>query len=333
MDEIDLRSLTDALLEQLPIGIILTDPEGKMVFINQTAEQVRHVHRDKLLGRNVLDCHNAKSQPNVMRAIDNIRAQPQTRYKRMVDDARNERYYINTYAGLSDQAGTSIGMAVLTEDVTEKRKLEMERATSYQMMEETTHSLRQKYHELLLTSLETIAKLLEARDQYTCDHSRNVCDYALKMYEFRNGVGNEYYAIKTAATLHDIGKVGIPDAILHKSGRLTDEEYKQIMRHSMIGESILRPLDVGSSISHIVRHHHERYDGKGYPDGLKGEAIPQASRIIAIADAYDAMSSSRPYRKALPVNTCLTEIDANAGTQFDPEWAQVFLELAKTGSL
>lgn len=333
MERDSLRTLTDALLEQLPIGVILTDPTGDMVYINRAAEQIRSVRRENLLGHNVLNCHQEKSQDNVRRALSHIMEKPQTVFKRMVDDTAKGRYYVNTYAGLSDAAGQALGMAVISEDVTEKRKLELERATGYQMMEETSNALRQKYHELLLASLETVAKMLETRDAYTCDHSRNVCTYALKMYEHRCGVGNEYHILRTAAALHDIGKVGIPDAILHKPGKLTNEEYEIIKKHSEIAETILQPLDSGSAISTIVRHHHEHFDGSGYPDGLKGEQIPSAARIIAIADAYDAMSSNRPYRAALPYEKCIYEIKAHAGTQFDPDWAEVLLELAKTGSL
>lgn len=333
MEHDELRTLTDALLEQLPLGVILTDTQGNMVLVNQTAERIRHIERQKMLGRNVLDCHGAKSRANVQRAVENIMKNPETIYKRMVDDSRNERYYVNTYAGLVNKSGESIGMAVLTEDVTDKRKLELERATSYQMMEESSNAIRQKYHELLLASLETVARILEARDTYTCDHSRSVCEYALKMYEYRYGIGNEYNTLRIAATLHDIGKVGIPNEILHKPGKLTPEEYAVIKRHSEMAEAILKPLDSGSPISNIVRHHHEHYDGSGYPDGLRGDEIPLASRIIAIADAYDAMSSNRPYRSALPFSKCLEEISVHAGTQFDPEWSQVFLELANTGSI
>ena len=333
MEEFSLKRLTDALLEQLPIGVILTDLSGDMVFINQTAERIRRIRKENLLGHNVLACHGEKTRANVQRAMTTIMAKPETSYQRMVEDNKNQKYYLNTYAGLTDQQNKPIGMAVLTEDITDKRKLELERAAAYQVMEETSYNLSVKYHDLLMTSLETIAKILEKRDAYTCNHSRNVCEYALKMYEYRYGVGNEYHTLKTAATLHDIGKIGIPDTILHKQERLTSEEFSIIQRHSVIAEEILKPLDFGSAISRIVRHHHEHYDGSGYPDGLRGTEIPQASRIIAIADAYDAMNSDRPYRKALPFEQCLREIEFNKSRQFDAEWADVFLELARTGSL
>jgi len=333
MDNERQRELTDALLEQLPLGVILADKNGDMVFINRAAEKIRKIQRDKLMGHNIADCHKKTSQPNVSRAVETIMTKPDTSFKRMVEDKENGKYYINTYAGVVDDQNKSIGLVVLSEDVSEKRKLELERVTAYRMMQESSDSLKRRYHELLVVSLETITNLLEKRDPYTSDHSANVCRYALKMYEHRYGIGMDYDTLRTAAILHDIGKVGIPDVILKKNGKLTESEFEVIKRHSSIAEDILRPLDAGSDISKVVRHHHEHYDGSGYPDGLHGDQIPMLSRIIAIADAYDAMRSDRPYRKALSFQDAIDEIVAYVGKQFDPEWTKIFLELANTGSL
>ena len=323
----------DLLLEQLPLGVILADVNGDMVFVNRTAENIRKVNRQQLLGRNVLQCHRESSRPNVARALENLLEKPKTVYRRMVEDNENGQYYVNTYTCVAYENNQPLGIAVLTEDVTEKRKLELERSNTYQMMQETANSLRVQYHELLMTALSTIINILEKRDPYTSDHSAHVCEYALKLYEHRFGIGNEYTSLKTAASLHDIGKVGIPDSILHKPGKLTAEEMQIIQKHSEIASGILKPLDSGTAISDIVRHHHERFDGNGYPDGIAGDDIPLASRIIAVADTYDAMRSDRPYRKALPFEQCLNEISAAAGTQLDPVWVAALLELAKTGSL
>ena len=251
----------------------------------------------------------------------------------MVDDVANGKFYMNTYTGVVDSENHPIGLAVLTEDVTERRKLELQQASDYKMMEETSNNLRIEYHELLLATLETITKVLEKRDPYTCNHSVNVCKYTLKMYEHRFGIGIEYRTLQTAATLHDIGKVGIPDMILHKPGKLTPEEFDIIKHHPVISEEILKPLDSGGSISKIVRYHHERFDGSGYPDGLDGNDIPMASRLIALADAFDAMYTDRPYRRALSFQSCVDAIKTGRGNQFDPEWVDVFLDLIYTGSL
>lgn len=327
------REITDALLEQLPIGVILADTEGMMVYVNQTAEKIRKVNRNDLLGQDIRDCHKTESREKVIRAIDNILSKPETKYKRMIEDAANGKFFINTYAGILNQTGQAIGLAILTEDVTEKRKLELDRATAYRMMQETADSLKSRYHDLLVLSLESINKMLEKRDAYTGNHSANVCRYALKLYEQRYGVGIEYDTLKTAANLHDIGKIGIPDDVLKKPGRLTKQEFDIIKKHVTIAEDILRPLDAGSEISRIVRHHHEHYDGSGYPDGLRGEEIPMLSRIIAIADAFDAMLSDRPYRSAMQYQACIDEMIRQSGKQFDPDWISTLLDLANTGGL
>ena len=138
--------------------------------------------------------------------------------------------------------------------------------------------------------------------------------------------------VQWAAKLHDIGKICIPDQIITKPGKLTIEEYEKVKQHSSIAADILRPLDPGGRIAPIVRYHHERFDGKGYPEGLKGGDIPTGARVIAIADAYDAMRSCRPYREAIPYAECIAEIRRNAGGQFDPDWVEACLELAETGS-
>ena len=333
MEEDAVRKVTDALLEQLPIGVILADTKGKMIYVNQTAEAIRRVKRENLLGHDIRDCHKTESREKVSRAMQNIISKPETKYKRMIEDDANGKFFINTYAGIVDKAGQTLGLAVLTEDVTEKRKLELERATDYRMMQETADSLKNRYHELLMISLESINKLLEKRDAYTGNHSANVCRYAVKLYEQRYGIGVEYETLKNAAILHDIGKIGIPDEVLKKPGKLTTQEYNIIKQHSIIAEDILRPLDAGSNISKIVRHHHEHYDGSGYPDGLAGDSIPMLSRIIAIADAFDAMLSERPYRSAMQYQACINELIQQSGKQFDPKWIDTLLELINTGGL
>jgi HD-GYP domain-containing protein (c-di-GMP phosphodiesterase class II) len=177
---------------------------------------------------------------------------------------------------------------------------------------------RQLHHETQST-FELLADLLDRRDPYTASHSQRVAHLTtLILDEFPGLSADERDAIIAAARIHDLGKVATSDLILCKPGRLTDDEFAVIKRHPVDGSEILRHLTPYRHIVEIVRHHHERWDGRGYPDGLAGEAIPFGARVIAVADTYDAMTTDRPYRRALSHEEALAELQRGAGTQFDP---------------
>jgi HD-GYP domain-containing protein (c-di-GMP phosphodiesterase class II) len=170
------------------------------------------------------------------------------------------------------------------------------------------------YHEII----ECLITALEAKDPYTKGHSTRVADMAYRLGEAAGMQGEALEDLHLAAHLHDIGKIGIPDQILNKSGPLSLEEMTILRQHPTIGYQILSRSSQLKVLAEIVLHHHERWDGKGYPDGLQGEKIPFSSRIIAICDAIDAMTSARPYRKALSTAECRRELQINRGLQFDP---------------
>lgn len=174
--------------------------------------------------------------------------------------------------------------------------------------------------------IDCIVTTLEARDEYTADHSARVSELSLFIGS-RLGISSAtLYNVEKAASLHDIGKVGIPDSILRKAGPLTDEEFGIVKRHSEIGADIISKAQGMYDISQIILHHHERYDGRGYPDGISGTDIPLESRIIAIADSIDAMTSKRVYRDSMSIDECKAEIERNIGTQFDPAIARIVLK-------
>ena len=178
------------------------------------------------------------------------------------------------------------------------------------------------YHEII----ECITGALDAKDTYTAGHSQRVSEMSLRVCELIGLKKKDILKIHIAAHLHDIGQIGIPDAILNKEGRLTDEEFEIMKTHSAIGAGILSKSKTLSEFSDIVLHHHERFDGKGYPDGLKGEKIPVGARIIAICDSIDAMTSNRRYRKALGFDVCYQEIEKNLGKMYDPIIGQYVLD-------
>src|SRR4051812_26908580 len=172
----------------------------------------------------------------------------------------------------------------------------------------------------------SLAAALEARDGYTGGHSDHVQRLAVAVARRLELAGDQIQLIRTVALLHDIGKIGIPDDILHKPTRLDEGEWALMREHPAIGERILRPLPGLSDVATAVRHEHERWDGNGYPDGLAGEDIPLASRVVLACDAWHALVSDRPYRRALPFDAALAEIGACAGTQFDPTVIEALLE-------
>lgn len=180
---------------------------------------------------------------------------------------------------------------------------------------------------LYLSTIQALNSAMEAKDTYTFGHAARVEGYAVELAEAYELSLNEIQAIKDAAVLHDIGKIGVSDNILNKPEKLTKAEYEEIKNHSSIGAEIIEKVDFLKKASEIIRHHHERYDGKGYPDGLSGDEIPIEASILSIADSYDAMTTDRPYRTALTEEEALEEIKNNAGTQFHPELAKIFCEV------
>ena len=180
---------------------------------------------------------------------------------------------------------------------------------------------------LLLHVVQTLAEAIDAKDAYTNGHSGRVAKYARELAR-RFGYDEEQQdSIYMTGLLHDVGKIGVADAIINKPGRLTQEEYAVIKTHSVTGSKILRQIKEKPELSVVARWHHERYDGKGYPDGLSGKEIPEAARIIAVADAYDAMTSHRSYRDSLSQSAVRAEIERGRGTQFDPLFADIMLKI------
>jgi HD-GYP domain-containing protein (c-di-GMP phosphodiesterase class II) len=184
-----------------------------------------------------------------------------------------------------------------------------------------------------LQFIETMAQVLDARDPYTAGHSLRVGSYAYAIARAMNLPAAEAQTIRVAAQLHDIGKVGIPDAVLQKPGRLTAEEFGLVKLHPQIGRRILEKMGKFQDFLPVVELHHENHDGSGYPYRLAGDKIPLAARIVHVADAFDAMVTHRHYRDALTVARAVHELRVNAGTQFDPAITKIILRLIEEGAL
>jgi putative two-component system response regulator len=195
---------------------------------------------------------------------------------------------------------------------------------------EKTSELIEKNARLRLIMLNTVQSLvhtLEAKDKRTEGHSKRVALLAVLLAKRLGFPETSVEQLRLSGILHDIGKIGVREECLNKRGKLTGQEYDEIKKHPLISERILEPIEELREILPGIRHHHERYDGRGYPHGLKGEDIPQYARILAMADCYDAMTSDRPYRSALTVEKALKEMRVNAGKQFDPQLVPVFLDI------
>jgi len=193
------------------------------------------------------------------------------------------------------------------------------------------HADRGGIHRLYQQTIDALVSAAGLRDRTAEGHSQRVCRYCNAIGRAIGLVGDELANLKHAASLHDIGKVAVSRKILNKLGKLTDEEFAVMKMHSTLAIRILEKVEGLQDAAPLVKHHHERYDGKGYPDGLAGETIPLGSRIIAVAEAFDILTSDVPWRDAMNQDSAMAELEACAGTQFDPALVKAFREAITTG--
>ncbi len=208
----------------------------------------------------------------------------------------------------------------------EKRALVLQNRYYQANLERQVREQGQRIQELFLQGVQMLARALEAKDAYTRGHSIRVSQYAVATAARLGFDGAQIDGIRLGGELHDIGKIGTREAVLHKAGSLTADEFRQITEHPVLGERMLAPLAHESpDVLRIVRSHHERLDGRGFPDGLRGEKIPVEARVVAVADAFDAMTTRRPYRESRPAGDALIELRRVAGTQLDPDAVEAFV--------
>ncbi len=192
--------------------------------------------------------------------------------------------------------------------------------------------LQEREAQVLFAAIKALASAVDAKDRYTARHSRVVTRLALLLADTIQLAREERYVLELSAWMHDVGKIGVPDSILTKPGSLTAEEFAVMKVHPVKGGEIVGEIEELGRVADVIRHHHERVDGSGYPDGLRGEAIPLPSRIILIADAFEAMTSDRSYRRGLAREAALRELQKHSGTQFDADLVGAFVGMMESRS-
>ena len=217
-----------------------------------------------------------------------------------------------------DKTGKITGVIGLAKDITVQRKAEQKLKTTYQRLKKTMDA-----------AIDTMSRIIEAKDPYTSDHQHRVCQLAVPLARELGLAEDKIEGIRIASLIHDIGKIGLPTEILSKPTTLTDIEFSLIKGHSQTGYDILKSIDFSYPIAQIVLQHHERLNGSGYPNNVKGDKILLEAKILGVADVVEAMSSFRPYRPALGIDAALEEIIQNKGTLYDPEVVDACLRLFK----
>lgn len=302
-----------SVLDLSPVSYALIGSDGLIHYVNSATQGILGSAQTK--GMNIFSFGSVKS--TVLEA-------------KLKRTARGAHEHLENYQHVSATTGVE---KILNISLIPFRKESS--GDAYEVLMMTTDRTEEK---ILLDQVESnffnvvmgLARALDARDRYTSHHSANVKAYTAIIAYNLPLTPEERKDILIAAELHDIGKIGIGDHILHKNGPLTEEEFTCMKSHPSTGADFFSGIEGYSRISEIIRHHHERMDGRGYPEGLTGDAIPRGASIIAIADAFDAMTTDRIYRKAMTIDDAMAELSRGAGTQFHPAYVEIFLRHFKT---
>jgi PAS domain S-box-containing protein len=308
------------IMDSVPAIIFYKDVEGKIIRANKTyADSLKMPIKD-ILGKSTEELFPREQAAN-MRKDDQevmISGKPKRNIIQPYTTPEGIRWETVDKIPYKDKKGKVTGVIGLAKDITVQRKKEQELKQTYQKLKKTMDA-----------TIDTISRILEAKDPYTAGHQHRVCQLAIPLAQELNLAEDKIEGIKIASLIHDIGKIGLPTEILSKPTRLTDIEFSLIKGHSQIGYDILKSIDFSYPIARIVLQHHERLNGSGYPRGLKGNEIIMEAKIIGVADVVEAMSSHRPYRPALGIDKALEEISKNKGILYDPEVADACIKLFK----
>ncbi len=321
-----LRLLSSAV-EQSTEGIAVTDLDGNILFVNQALATMHGVEQDALFGQPVEIFYPPHQHQLVSLAHKKV-----LELGEFTGEIPHQQKDDNTFPSqthisiLRDDGGTPIGMIRTVRDITERKHSEKQIQNLLNTLQHSNAELADAYD----ATLAGWVRFLDLRDQPTEGHTQRVTELTTRLAR-ETGIHNGSLThIRRGALLHDIGKMGIPDSILQKPGPLTGAEWQIMRMHPVYAYQILAPIEYLQPALDIPHHHHERWDGRGYPAGLAREEIPLAARIFAVVDVYDALNSNRPYRNAWPVEQTLDHIRDNSGRMFDPEIVPVFLKFIET---
>lgn len=313
----DRESAWSALVDHLPEIVFRLSPEGTIESWNRRAESVTGLRPSQLRGRSVFNLLDAESQDEIREAIDRIGTDSGHGVAVRLRQADGSfRPYLCSGAALYDAAGALSGIIGTAVEITELKAIEA-------ALRESADKLKRG----AARTVHALAILAEKRDPYTAGHQDRVAELCLAIAGELGLPEGRKEALALAASVHDIGKIGIPLDILNKTGSLMPAEMELIKAHPRVAYEVLKTCEFSWPIADIVLHHHERYDGSGYPDGIVGEAILLECRIMAVADTLEAMTSHRPYRPAGRLEAALEEIESGAGKAFDPAVVRACLSL------
>lgn len=308
--------IADTVQNSSPHGWLVIDRDFKIVFVNNSFCELWHIDRSELLGQSLVDVfYGGKKQD------DN-----NSYYGPLIETMDTGKAFPLVEACLANPYDNSFVWYLSSTFLLRDNNEDPEYAVGIYVGINKFKVIEKKLDAINMNIIRAFCKAIGIRDAYTKQHSEHVAALMVELAEYMKLPSEDVTISYLAGIVHDIGKIGVSEQILNKAGALTDNEYESVKRHSVKGADILSDIDGFDLISNIVRHHHERYDGRGYPSGLKSDEIPIYSRMMAICDAYDAMTSERCYRRPYTASQALDEIRRCAGTQFDPEISAVFIE-------